>query len=717
MVKLIFIFTSFLLFIPCQARTIYVADDGSADFNNIQSAIDDSNDGDIIIVQTGQYIENINFIGKNITLRSTEPMNPSVVASTVIDGSLSGSVVTFAGTESSACILSGFTITNGSGTGVGYNYGGGIYGNGTLATVQYNIISGNWASSPMFPSSGYGGGIYDCDGIIRYNVISENNATCDEGTASGGGIYGCDGTIKNNIIWGNSAGGFSGGGDIEGGGLSNCNGTIQNNVVSGNYAGGWWGGARGGGLSNCSGTIQNNTIFGNRSEETRSGYIDYGGGLSGCDGTIRNCIIWQNIADQGAQIYVSSTPSFSCIEDWLSGGDGNIDLDPRFVSIGYWHLCGLPPYDYLCWLETGDYHLRSLAGRCDPDEQTWAFDFETSPCIDAGNPGCLVGDEPAPNGNRRNMGAYGGTAEASKSPANWRNIADMTNDWIVDSNDLKVFVDYWLQMGECIPSDLNYSQFVDFKDFALFGLQWSYPSSTVPGMTFHVDDCNMEAGPSWPVSAESNEPLFSVWVEGRYIHFEDLITANCCLDEIELQMTVEDGLITIYEIEHLTTPCFCICDYPTTATLGPFEPGIYLLEVIDIDGKSLGIVEVTIGGITGPGITYQIKDCNRDASEIYTAEPPDLTRFTVTVEGPYIHFKDMMTANCCPDKLELEMAVEDNLISIYETEYTSEGCRCMCSFPITATLGPFETGIYALEVYETTGGFIGTTTITIDPGG
>jgi hypothetical protein len=43
------------------------------------------------------------------------------------------------------------------------------------------------------------------------------------------------------------------------------------------------------------------------------------------------------------------------------------------------------------------------------------LDGVTSPCIDAGDPNCLVGDEPIPNGGHINMGAYGGTAEASKS--------------------------------------------------------------------------------------------------------------------------------------------------------------------------------------------------------------------------------------------------------------------------------------------------------------
>ena len=65
----------------------------------------------------------------------------------------------------------------------------------------------------------------------------------------------------------------------------------------------------------------------------------------------------------------------------------------------------------------GDYHLKCQAGRWDPNTGTWVKDDVTSPCIDAGDPNSPVGGEPAPNGGRINMGAYGGTAEASKSPS------------------------------------------------------------------------------------------------------------------------------------------------------------------------------------------------------------------------------------------------------------------------------------------------------------
>ncbi len=43
------------------------------------------------------------------------------------------------------------------------------------------------------------------------------------------------------------------------------------------------------------------------------------------------------------------------------------------------------------------------------------IDEVTSPCIDAGDPMSPIGLEPFPNGGIINMGAYGGTSEASKS--------------------------------------------------------------------------------------------------------------------------------------------------------------------------------------------------------------------------------------------------------------------------------------------------------------
>jgi hypothetical protein len=62
---------------------------------------------------------------------------------------------------------------------------------------------------------------------------------------------------------------------------------------------------------------------------------------------------------------------------------------------------------------THDYRLKSEYGRW--DGSAWVTDKETSPCLDAGDPSSDYSEEPSPNGGRRNLGAYGGTGQASKS--------------------------------------------------------------------------------------------------------------------------------------------------------------------------------------------------------------------------------------------------------------------------------------------------------------
>jgi len=134
----------------------------------------------------------------------------------------------------------------------------------------------------------------------------------------------------------------------------------------------------------------------------------------------------------------------------VSWGAGNIDVDPCFADPGYWDPNGTPddPNDDF-WIN-GDYHLKSQAGRWDPNSQTWVKDGVTSPCIDAGDPVSPIGLEPFPNGGRINMGAYGGTAEASKSyfgePVCETIMAgDINGDCKIDFEDLAIFALHWLQ--------------------------------------------------------------------------------------------------------------------------------------------------------------------------------------------------------------------------------------------------------------------------------
>jgi hypothetical protein len=135
------------------------------------------------------------------------------------------------------------------------------------------------------------------------------------------------------------------------------------------------------------------------------------GGIQGGIVTMRNCIVYGNETIQLS--LVSASISYSCIQGGYVG-TGNIDDDPLFVRMASWEE-GDPndPNDDV--LMAGDYHLKSQAGRFDPNNAAWVQDEVTSPCIDAGDPNDAVGDEPAPNGGRVNMGAYGVTVHASKT--------------------------------------------------------------------------------------------------------------------------------------------------------------------------------------------------------------------------------------------------------------------------------------------------------------
>ncbi len=122
-----------------------------------------------------------------------------------------------------------------------------------------------------------------------------------------------------------------------------------------------------------------------------------GGGVNGSSSTNMacvNCIMWGNTP---SQIIGSAQVTYSNIEGGHAG-IGNINLAPRFVN-----------------RNEGDFHLKSEAGHWDESTQSWVQDPSTSPCIDAGNMASPIMLESFPNGGVINMGAYGGTAEASRS--------------------------------------------------------------------------------------------------------------------------------------------------------------------------------------------------------------------------------------------------------------------------------------------------------------
>lgn len=333
-----------LLFIAHVSATIINIPD---DYPTIQEGIDHGGEGDTVLVQPDIYYENLKFNGHNVLLASLylTTGDTSYISSTIIDGSHSGSVITFTSGEQENAQVAGFTIQNGYGS-----MGGGVRCIFAHPTIRNNLIRNNSTSA-----YGYGGGVY-CEeswATLTGNLI-QGNSTGDNGY--GGGVYcaWCTPVVSENTITGNSAGSW-------GGGICcvYASPRIDRNIVEGNSAP-WGGGIL---YSNSSAPTDNNTITGNSA--------DWGGGFCcfDCAPAVTNCILWGDSAVTGPEIFFEGREPVVTYCDVEGGwqGEGNLDADPLFV------------------------------GPCQRDLQLrWR-----SPCIDAGDPNSPLD----PDGTRSDIGA------------------------------------------------------------------------------------------------------------------------------------------------------------------------------------------------------------------------------------------------------------------------------------------------------------------------
>ena len=76
-------------FTAAQARTIYVDSSGTGDYPTLRAAVAAAASGDTIVVATGTYkgtaAADLTLAGKTLTIRSSDPNDPAVVARTIID--------------------------------------------------------------------------------------------------------------------------------------------------------------------------------------------------------------------------------------------------------------------------------------------------------------------------------------------------------------------------------------------------------------------------------------------------------------------------------------------------------------------------------------------------------------------------------------------------------------------------------------------------------
>ena len=329
------------------------------EYSTIQSAINDAANGDTVLVDTGTYIENISFQGKNIVVCSKYAItgDNNFITKTIIDGSNpatseNASVVQFLNHENDSAVIQGFTIQHGSGTrrlwepwGT-YTEGGGIVAEYSTPQIKNNIIMNNSADG------GGGGGI---SALHSFPLIKNNLIISNKSRYAGGIVFNASGgMIKNNLIWNNKSEDWSGGGIIIWDKSSND--SIQ--------------------------IIENNTIVCNTTTGNEGGIKLHGTAHA----IVKNNIIRGNKQKGETQVNSNNTYStvvYNCIQDNPFTGGNNTDDDPLFATESMFDI---------------------LPG---------------SPCIDAGDTSEMYNDlpdmsdpdiatDPSKGTLRNDMGVYGG---------------------------------------------------------------------------------------------------------------------------------------------------------------------------------------------------------------------------------------------------------------------------------------------------------------------
>lgn len=413
------------------------------DFATIQEAIDSAADGDIVEVSPRIYPYtddgnwDIDFGGKAITVRSEAGPEQTIIDCTGHEGHRG---FYFHRGEGPDSVLRGFTIVGAlvSGSKIPPDHenwnsspthpvGGGIYCEFSSPSIIDCVIKqcaaelgggiGSVGGAPAIidctieqchagglgpaESGGYGAGIAMIRGSESMTINEPMIINCkirkNVGyyNSRGAGVY-CwqSGALLANcdISFNNAQGNIEGGGIYFGG--SSTNVVLERCIISNNTA------EAGGGIFASSlayAHVTNCTIADNKLSDPQ---MSLGGGIHsvGSDIVVRNSIVWHN---DGTAVLLQPSSNSSVLYSNIEGGYPgyeNIDKDPLFASAA-----------------GDDYHLRSVLGRYDPYRGQRVIDDDHSLCIDRGDPQDPVGSEPFPNCNRINMGAYGGTPQASKS--------------------------------------------------------------------------------------------------------------------------------------------------------------------------------------------------------------------------------------------------------------------------------------------------------------
>ena len=308
------------------ADTWLVDDDGKADFDNIQAAIDASSDGDEIIVAKGTYTSTtsdvVDMRGKEIWLHSSGGAEV-----TIIDGEGTRRGIICQNGEGSNTSIEGFTIIRGFTKGTyPANCGGGMSNiNRSSPTLTNCTIKNNTAH-------GWGGGMFNDNSspTLTNCTFTGNTAVYD-----GGGMYNWHSSSPT---------------------LENC--TFENNTAS--YGGGMWNNFvafptltdctftgntavyDGGGMYNTTNsgpTLTDTTVCGNTPDQISGDWTDNGGNT-----IAEACPV--DCPDINGDGYVNVRDLLSVIDQWgLTNSpadvnfDGIVNVSDLLIVVGNWGPC------------------------------------------------------------------------------------------------------------------------------------------------------------------------------------------------------------------------------------------------------------------------------------------------------------------------------------------------------------------------------------------
>lgn len=434
------------------------------DFDFIQDAVNNTNEGDTVLVEAGRYNERVGMPERNIVLMSRRWIDDDedVIAETIIDAvDINRSAVRTGNGTDERTVIDGFTIRNGN-----TDYGGGIYFALSGATLRYLIVEDNVASRG-------GGGIYitrNSNAVIENCIVRDNNGFIGGGIVVIGGSSATisDCLIETNfsqehgagihvtqtstlnmedvVVRANEATLFGGG--VHGNEQSQLNlNRVQIVENRGGNGGGLsvrteafcrlenvdiidnWTESSGGGIYSAygSGHATDCTITGNVAESEAGGVYASGGTFeferclisentsdaSGsififlAEGSFTNCTIANNIVNESAEIRMANG-ILSMLNTILWNDERpaviTTDDDPDTLSIHYCDISG--GEDGLILqdddvVEWGDANINADPQFADPDEGDYRLTAE-SPCIDAGDPDF----ERDPDHSRADIGAF-----------------------------------------------------------------------------------------------------------------------------------------------------------------------------------------------------------------------------------------------------------------------------------------------------------------------